>query len=562
MTLTLSAPQAHASQAPLSQAPLSQARRGRRVCVAHQEVPLGSSPDELDTLAQVEAVEAALRALGDEPTRLPLTLDLSRALELLSADPPALVFNLVETLGGVGPALTCAPALFDALALPYTGCGAEALRVTGDKLLARREMRRAGLPVPPAWGEPPASLSAGGSASGRGGARWIVKSVGEHGSLGLSDRSVVGGAEVEGLISLMTQRHGGRWLAEQYIHGREMNISLLEVAPQAPSSGAAHRAPACEVLPLAELSFLHTDPQAPRLLGYEAKWDDDAPEAQLSERRFPEPATQAEARLHAEVRALCARCWDLFGLRGAARVDLRVDEEGRPWLLEVNANPCLAPDAGFMAAAARAGLSFEGVVERLARCALGPPLAEISHVDPCTPTRAPQSPRHLPALTWRREVNEGDEGAIRALVTACGNFSDEEVEIAAELPRERYLHGAASGYELLMAESEGDLLAYACWGRIPGSQSSYDLYWIAAHPRAQGSGVARETWRRALDEIRRAGGHSVYIETSSLPAYAAARSFYLRQGCNLVAIFEDFYALKDHKHIYLLDLRDAEQAGG
>ena len=66
-----------------------------------------------------------------------------------------------------------------------------------------------------------------------------------------------------------------------------------------------------------------------------------------------------------ELAALAFECWRLFGLRGYARVDFRVDREGRAWILEVNANPCLSADAGYMAAAAEAGLEPEEVVRRI-----------------------------------------------------------------------------------------------------------------------------------------------------------------------------------------------------
>ena len=80
-------------------------------------------------------------------------------------------------------------------------------------------------------------------------------------------------------------------------------------------------------------------------------------------RRFDFPAQ--DGALLAELRRVAAQCWNAFGLRGYARVDFRVDAENRPFVLEVNANPCLSPDAGFAAAAARAGLSYLQVVERI-----------------------------------------------------------------------------------------------------------------------------------------------------------------------------------------------------
>ena len=61
------------------------------------------------------------------------------------------------------------------------------------------------------------------------------------------------------------------------------------------------------------------------------------------------------------------RCWDIFNLRGYARVDFRVDNTGKPWVLEVNANPCLSPDGGFIAAAKQSGIDYNGVIERIVK---------------------------------------------------------------------------------------------------------------------------------------------------------------------------------------------------
>ena len=80
-------------------------------------------------------------------------------------------------------------------------------------------------------------------------------------------------------------------------------------------------------------------------------------------RRFEFPPD--DAPLLEEMRRLCLKCWRHFGLRGYARVDFRVDGSGQPWVLEINTNPCLSPDAGFMAAAGQAGLSIVDVVRRI-----------------------------------------------------------------------------------------------------------------------------------------------------------------------------------------------------
>src|SRR5208282_3020872 len=80
-------------------------------------------------------------------------------------------------------------------------------------------------------------------------------------------------------------------------------------------------------------------------------------------RRFEFPAE--DEPLLQVLTSMSRKCWQEFELRGYARVDFRVDNAGRPWVLEINTNPCISPDAGFMAAAVRAGLSIEEVVRRI-----------------------------------------------------------------------------------------------------------------------------------------------------------------------------------------------------
>src|SRR4030095_15160303 len=99
-----------------------------------------------------------------------------------------------------------------------------------------------------------------------------------------------------------------------------------------------------------------------RVLGYDAKWHEDSYAYLHTVRRFPEEV--ADGGLIERVRACALAAWRVFGLPGYARVDLRLDEDGEPRILEVNANPCLAADAGFMAAAAKAGLGARGGVRR------------------------------------------------------------------------------------------------------------------------------------------------------------------------------------------------------
>jgi D-alanine-D-alanine ligase len=117
------------------------------------------------------------------------------------------------------------------------------------------------------------------------------------------------------------------------------------------------------VMPPAEIVFEYYGADMPRIVDYAAKWEKNTFGYQHTVRRFDFPP--ADQPLLAALAVLAMRCWEAFGLGGYARMDFRVDAGGRPWVLEVNANPCLSPDAGYAAALAQAGLPFTEAVRRI-----------------------------------------------------------------------------------------------------------------------------------------------------------------------------------------------------
>lgn len=163
---------------------------------------------------------------------------------------------------------------------------------------------------------------------------------------------------------------------------------------------------------------------------------------------------------------------------------------------------------------------------------------------------SPRTERVLAPRRWRNAVRPEDPARIRALVAATDRFSADEIAIAEELAQERITRGRASGYHFLFANRGDRLEGFACYGQIPGSETSWDLYWIAVHPELQGQGLGAEILRRVETAIVRAGGDQSFIDTSSSPAYASTRAFYLRQGYHLAAELADFYRAGDGKAIY------------
>lgn len=328
-----------------------------RVVILHNRVPAQAAPDELDVLVQVEAVGEALITLGHTVDPWGCDLDLESLAFALSGHSPDLVFNLVEGLDGHGRLIHVAPGVLEALRVPVAGCPAEAIFLTSHKVLAKGLLKRAGLPTPDWLGDGLADVAADPGPAAH--ERWIVKSVWEDASIGMDDTAVVSGGAAAARLELAHRagRTGSPWFAEAFIEGREFNLGLLE-GPDGPT-----------VLPPSEIRFENFPEGKPRIVGYAAKWHEDSFEYRHTVRGFDLPA--ADGDMVAEMSRQALACWRLFGLRGWARVDFRIDGAGRPFILEVNANPCLSPDAGFAAGLARAGIPYAEAIARIVAAAHG-----------------------------------------------------------------------------------------------------------------------------------------------------------------------------------------------
>ena len=315
-----------------------------KVLVLHSAVAPDAPPEELDTLIAAEAVEAALAARGHAASRAGYVKDRTGLESLLRASAPDIVFNLVEGVDGLGGLAPQAPRALSELGWRFTGVSAEAMDLTNDKPRTKALLRQAGLATPD-WCVPP-------DWAGLDGRPWIVKAALEDASLGLDDGCVVTGrAAAIARAAACAAAHGGDWFAEAFIAGREFNIAILDG----------------RVLPMAEMRFERWPEGKPRIVGYDAKWREDSAGWNGTVRHFG--VEREELELAAALKQVCEKVWSLFDLTGFARVDFRVDENGVPLILEINANPCITPDAGFAAAAAEAGMSYGEVIEALVAAA-------------------------------------------------------------------------------------------------------------------------------------------------------------------------------------------------
>jgi D-alanine-D-alanine ligase len=297
-----------------------------------------------DVMAQVEAIESSLTALGRPSTRLPMTRDLPRFLRAVEAAGITAAFNLCESIDD-DPFFVAHPAaILELLGIPFSGSPSAALQSTTDKHLMKLILHGAGLPTPGSFlysGDKPFDVDDMEFPV-------ILKPQFQDASIGIDQESVIDQPHRLAAALQHLHRRFGPILVEEYIDGREFNVSVLGNAPP-------------HTLPVAEIDFSGMPGSLKKIVGYRAKWEPESIEYRETKRIFPSLGDVISSGLT----DIAVSCYRLFGLRDYGRVDLRMDRSGRLFVLEINANPCLSPDAGFAAAFCEAGLDYTAMVAQM-----------------------------------------------------------------------------------------------------------------------------------------------------------------------------------------------------
>lgn len=485
---------------------------------AHAEGPEARAVAEVVDTAR--AIVDALRRRGHDARLLPLD-DASTRVRASTAD---VVFNLAESLGGntaLEPAIAW---IYTLEGRAFTGTSASTLERCLHKGLTRALLRDAGVPIPEGRVILDADASLGDLPY-----PVFLKPVQEDASHGIDLGSVAHDpASARARVAALLARYGRGVVAEAWIDGRELNVSLLQEGER------------LRVLPAAEIDFSGFPVGAPKILTFAAKWDETSAEFQGS----PSIAASLDDDLRARVEDTAVRAFRALGLRGYARVDLRVDAHGVPFVIDVNPNPALAPDAGFALAAARAGIDWDSLVERIA-------LDAASQL----PRREPAGPDQVSLVTLRVDHRE----ELLSHVRATGAFRDEELEVARELIDEGLKaldeDREHPDYEFVVAEHDGRAVGYACFGLASLSDGVFDLYWIVVDPKTQGRGVGRSLLRAAERRAASRSGRWLIAETSGMPSYEATRAFYRAAGYVELGRLPEFYRAGDDKVFFGRALR-------
>jgi D-alanine-D-alanine ligase len=304
---------------------------------------LGTNPDGL-ILESVEAVENAIADWGHEHVRIPVNPD-GRWVERVRRAKFDFVFNLCEGIDGVAAFEPMVISVLELFGIPFSGNSSTTAALCLRKNVVNTVLDRAGLPVP-RW-----SLARRGEKITSVGFPAICKPAAEDASIGIEQRSVV--RSMRALTERIEAMHE-RWdeiVIQRYVDGREVNVGIVDG----------------QVLPIAEINFGDMPRGMWKIVSYQSKWITGSDEDLGATPSCPADIPQA---LTKKIEKIAVTAWNAVGGMGYGRVDLRIDSDGRPWLLEVNPNPDISPDAGLARMARVAGMDYSALIRRVCESGL------------------------------------------------------------------------------------------------------------------------------------------------------------------------------------------------
>jgi D-alanine-D-alanine ligase len=477
-------------------------------------------------LDQVCAVEKALHALGVKVERAGVR-NLPEAGKVITRTSAPVVFNLVEAFSSGQGDAELIPALCRTFEKGVTGNDTPALLLTLDKWRTKSVLQDAGIPTPPARlvlpGQklPVNSLPA---------SPWIVKPVSADASEGITCASIITDSHLPALRRQVANIHKTfqqAALVESCVGNREINVSLIQ------EEGVL------KILPLAEIDFSRLRANEPHIVDYEAKWKPSSRRYKATRRVIPAALSPSMA---SRIREIARNAWHATGCRHYARVDLRVDGGSAIYVLEVNANPDISPDAGFVAALEASGVSFANFVGGLvsdAWTAMTRPVA----------SRRQRRSKNVTVSVRPSRVD--DRSAVEALLQQPVFFKPHEIVVGLEVLDEAHEGGESGHYQSYVSIGKGGrVTGWICYGATPCAEGTYDIYWIVVAPDLQGQGIGGALVRYAEARMLDQAGRMSLLETSGRPDYEPTRRFYLKTGYTEVSRIRDFYSRGDDRVTY------------
>ncbi len=504
------------------------------VLILHHMIEKPAAGDKFDyeesnvsVLEEVGAVADTLDKLGFD-YRVESIKQISDLPEVLNRNPEKIVFNLVEDLNGHVLDFCYVPAICSAHGKACTGNDTPCMLLAQDKWRTKSILRSANLPCPKGVIVPigqkiyPSGLTRG---------KYIVKPVFSDASEGIDTKSVVDlpGPALHEAVERIHEQLNQPALVEQFIPTRELNVSVLQRDDQV------------DVLPIAEIDFSAFGDNYPHIVDYSAKWQSDSFTYNNSPRIIPASLPDDVAE---QVRTVALGAWNVLGCQDFVRVDFRLDENDNIFILEVNPNPDISPDAGFAAALGAGGISYEEFVQIVLHNALSR-LGEKYSIS----NLKTMSNMNQPKLNIRYTCPK-DRTRILSILEETKFFRPEELKVAEEVLDEALAKGPEGHYQSFVAQEGDNIVGWLCFGPTPCTIGTFDIYWVAVTPEKQRCGVGAYLMEYATNLIKNRKGRMIIVETSGLPRYISTRRFYEKLGYRKATRVKDFYAIGDDKIIY------------
>ncbi len=320
----------------------------QKICLIVYDIlngkPTPDDPNSDYTFAEdrteIEAIKNALKQGGFGAKTMGLRRINAKVIAQIEEINPDVIFNLCESLYDESRYEMYTAGLFELLKIPYTGSPPFSLGLALNKRKSKQILRAAGLPVPSSVlaisGQPFSLYDLE--------APYIIKPVREDASYGISSKSVVKTKEeVEERVKFIHENYQQPALIEEFIPGRELNISI---------TGSAEP----RVLAIGEIDFSKMPKGEPNIVSYQAKWDKKSPLFDATEPVYP---AKVEEEIKAKIERSAIKAYSEIGCRDYARIDMRLKDDGKFYILEVNANPDISPESGFYKATKVAGISYD-----------------------------------------------------------------------------------------------------------------------------------------------------------------------------------------------------------
>jgi len=299
---------------------------------------------------EISSIKKSLQEYFTDVRTFAVDGNVERSISKINHYSPDVILNFVESVEGISTYEYCMAGLFELLKVEFTGNQPLCLGNCLNKQRAKDILRAHDINTPKAL-----VIDKSGNIS----AKFftlkfpvILKLLTEDASIGISEYSVVNNfKELKDHVDFLASTYKQNIIAEKYIDGRELNVAILGNT----------------VLPISEIEFEGLPDGLPKIVTYDGKWIADSV---YYENTKPKCPTDLDARTKKRIETIALQAFNALGCRDYARVDIRLDENGIPFVIEINPNPDISSDSGFTRAAAADGMSHSELLFRITNFAL------------------------------------------------------------------------------------------------------------------------------------------------------------------------------------------------